>query len=344
MKIIDGSQGEGGGQILRTALSLSMCLKQPIKLHSIRAGRKKSGLLRQHLTCVRAAKEVCQAKVIGDYLGSDSIEFYPGNIQSGDYHFAIATAGSTTLVFQTILPALSMADDMSSVVFEGGTHNSHAPSFDFIDQAFLPIIELLGIRVERTLIKYGFYPNGGGQWQAKIYPINTNKGEQKRKTVSLSQRGAILARKAQVISSQIPAHIGVRELKKIKKQCHWQEDELQHCFVDSYGPGNIVSLRLKAKHVNEVFEAVGSLGIPAEQVATQAIKAMKDYLQTDVVIGIHLADQLLLPLVLASGGCYTTLKPSSHTVTNIQIIELFMKNTIVIEQLNERNYNIIVAP
>jgi RNA 3'-terminal phosphate cyclase (ATP) len=138
MKTIDGSQGEGGGQIFRTSLTLSMCLGIPIKIINIRAGRNKPGLLRQHLCCLRAAEEICQATVEGAAFGSTSVTFTPGAIGAGNYRFSIGSAGSTTLVFQTILPALLLAEASSTVTLEGGTHSGMAPSFDFIEQSFVP--------------------------------------------------------------------------------------------------------------------------------------------------------------------------------------------------------------
>jgi len=171
LKIIDGSFGEGGGQILRTSLSLSMCIGTPVRIENIRAGRRKTGLLRQHLACVRASKEICGAKVIGDELGSSTVEFHPGAIKSGTYDFAIGSAGSTSLLFQTVLPALLMADAESTVSFSGGTHNDLAPSFDFIKYSFIPTLKLIGIDIEAELHAYGFMPHGGGKWTAKIQPM-----------------------------------------------------------------------------------------------------------------------------------------------------------------------------
>ena len=168
--VIDGSQGEGGGQIFRTSLSLAMCLGKPVRIENIRAGRNKPGLLRQHLVCLRAAQEICNAKVTGAELGSSCVTFVPAAIKAGEYRFAIGSAGSTTLVFQTVLLPLLMADDVSQLHLEGGTHNGMAPSVDFIVQCFLPVILKMGCQVEAKLERYGFYPAGGGAWRVRIYP------------------------------------------------------------------------------------------------------------------------------------------------------------------------------
>lgn len=337
MKTIDGSQGEGGGQILRSALALSMCLQEPVQLHSIRAGRKKTGLLRQHLTCVRAAAQICNARISGNTIGSDSIEFYPEKIKSGDYHFAIGTAGSTTLVCQTILPALLQANKPSTIVFEGGTHNQQAPSFDFFAQSFLPQMRSMGYKLNSVLDKYGFYPNGGGQWQLEILPHSEIK------TLQLTQRGEIHAKQAVALSARIPKHVGERELKRVQKKCGWNNDELKQQFVQSCGPGNILSLRLSSTHSTELLESVGQSGISAERVAGTAISQMQRYLNSNAVVGEYLCDQLLLPLALGKGGSFTTIKPSLHTLTNINIIQSFIGCLIDVNKVNEDKYKITVS-
>src|SRR3954470_7924061 len=160
---IDGSQGEGGGQILRSSLSLAVCTQQPFRITNIRAKREKPGLMRQHLTAVRAAAEICNASVEGDAVGSRELTFQPGALKAGDYSFAIGTAGSCTLVLQTVLIPLLVADGLSTVRISGGTHNKGAPPFDFLQRAFLPLLRRMGAQIDLTLIQYGFYPKGGGE-------------------------------------------------------------------------------------------------------------------------------------------------------------------------------------
>lgn len=171
--IIDGSMGEGGGQVLRSSLTLAMLLQQPFEIQNIRAGREKPGLLRQHLTCVRAAATICNAKVTGDVLGSDRVSFEPGPVTPGDYHFVIGSAGSTTLVCQTLLLPLAMAGAQSRIRFEGGTHNGLSPSLDFLRTSFLPVLAQMGLRTEIQARSYGFYPAGGGDWSIQIEPVTT---------------------------------------------------------------------------------------------------------------------------------------------------------------------------
>ncbi|MEM9898093.1 MAG: RNA 3'-terminal phosphate cyclase, partial [Pseudomonadota bacterium] len=171
MIVIDGSLGEGGGQILRSALSLSACTGQPFRIKNIRANRARPGLMRQHLTCVRAAEAVCHGKSTNASVGSTEITFSPGEIASGSFDFNIGTAGSTSLVFQTILPILLAGDQLSHVVFGGGTHNPDCPPFEFIDEVFAPMLSRIGARIELNLERRGFYPAGGGRWYAQISPL-----------------------------------------------------------------------------------------------------------------------------------------------------------------------------
>lgn len=324
---IDGAQGEGGGQILRSALSLSMCLNQPVSIENIRSGRNKPGLLRQHLTCVKAAQAITQADVEGDQLGSQCVLFKPGKIQAGGYRFSIGTAGSTALVFQTVLPALLLADDISHVSFDGGTHNKMAPSFDFLFESFVPVLKTMGMHIEGQLERYGFYPHGGGQWQTKIQPLKNIE------PLNLLSRGVLEKRKAVACSARIPKHVIERELETIQKHCDWPENELHREFVNAYGPGNILSLRIKSRFVTEVIEEVGEFGLPAERVARKAIKTLKRYMDAEVPVGDKLCDQLLIPMVIGEGGCFKTLKPSQHTLTNIDVIRQMTGHKVEIKEI-----------
>ncbi len=334
---IDGSQGEGGGQILRTSLSLSMCLGQPVRVENIRAGRKKPGLLRQHLTCVRAAKEICNAVVEGEKLGASSIDFNPGQIRAGNYHFAIGTAGSTSLVFQTILPALLKTDEQSTVNFEGGTHNMQAPSYEFITQCFLRNLKNMGLQVNCELLQYGFYPNGGGHWISQIQPVENVK------ELKLLDRGDRVARSATTFTSKIPMHVSQRELQKVTEKLNWSSDELFENKVDSSGPGNLISLKLAFENTVELFDEVAQRGLTAERVAGKAINRLKHYLNSRAVAGEHLADQLLLPMVLNAGGSFITHALSEHVITNINVINQFIDSAISIVEIDKNTVRINVT-
>ena len=199
---IDGSFGEGGGQILRTALGLSLVTGQPFRIEKIRAGRRNPGLLRQHLTAVKAAAKIGQAEIAGVNIGSTQLTFTPGRVAHGDYQFAVGTAGSATLVLQTILPALLVSgdqDQQTQLTIEGGTHNPFAPPFDFLSQAFLPLLERMGVRVEARLERYGFYPAGGGRIEITIKPAK------RLEPIELNERGKILNRRATALGSSSAA-------------------------------------------------------------------------------------------------------------------------------------------
>ena len=334
MKIIDGSQGEGGGQILRSTLALSMCTGTPVRIENIRAGRRKTGLLRQHLACVRASKEITNAKVIGDELGSSIVEFRPGVIKAATYDFAIGSAGSTSLLFQTVLPALLMADAESVVSFSGGTHNDLAPSFDFIKHCFIPALASINLDIKAELNAYGFMPNGGGKWTATIQPI---KGMTALDMMSI---GKIQSRQAVVTQSGVSRSVAERELGRIKKKLQWADGDLRINQVDSIGPGNVVSLRVSDGHINEVIDVVGAKQLTAERVAGRAIASMKRYLKSGAAVGEYLCDQLLLPLALGNGGRFTTVEPSLHTKTNIDVIKEFIDCDIDINEVSDDLFEI----
>jgi len=334
MKTIDGSQGEGGGQILRSTLALSMCTGTPVRIENIRAGRKKTGLLRQHLACVRASKEICGATVHGDELGSSVVEFDPGMIHAGNYDFAIGSAGSTSLLFQTVLPALLMADKESKVSFSGGTHNDLAPSFDFIKHSFLPAIAIININVEAELEAYGFMPNGGGKWTATIQPISEVG------MLDLTSVGSFSSRQAIVTQSGISQNVAERELARVKKKLQWLDEDLRINQVASTGPGNIISLRISDGTITHVIDVVGSKRLSAERVAGRAVSELKRYLNSGAAVGEYLCDQLLLPLALGKGGKFTSVKPSLHTKTNIDVIKKFIDCEIKLTEIDDDLFEI----
>src|SRR5262245_60469773 len=208
MHTIDGSRGEGGGQILRTSLALSMITGTPVRIVNIRARRAKPGLMRQHLTAVQAAAGVSKARVEGAAVGSREIVFTPSTVTPGNHHFSIGTAGSTTLILQTVLPALILASGPSHLVLEGGTHNPMAPPFEFLDRAFLPLLRRMGPAVDVTLERAGFYPAGGGRLSVTVQPVGHLQG------FDLLERGDLRNQRGIVLLANLPAHIADRELRK----------------------------------------------------------------------------------------------------------------------------------
>ncbi len=337
MITIDGSQGEGGGQILRTSLALSLVTGQPFRLEQIRAGRQKPGLLRQHLTAVEAATTVGAAEVIGATLGSQTLEFRPRGVTPGNYRFAVGTAGSATLVLQTVLPPLLTANGISTLTLEGGTHNPFAPPFDFLARCFVPLIQRMGPKIELELRRPGFFPAGGGKFHARIEPV-------KRLTrFDLLERGPIRQQRARAIVSKIPAQVAERELTVVREQLGWQENE---CLVEPVaspvGPGNALLLEIEAEHVTEIFTSFGERGRSAEEVAGEVCATAKSWLGANVPVDEHLADQLLLPLALAGGGSFRTVKPSLHSTTNAQIIERFLAVKIQFEPDGDATWKVSV--
>lgn len=319
MITIDGSLGEGGGQILRSALALSMVTGEPFRIENIRANRNKPGLMRQHLTAVRAAAEVGRAHVEGDAIGSTSLAFTPGQPRGGDYAFAIGTAGSTTLVLQTVLPALLTAAEPSTLEISGGTHNGHAPTVHFLQRAFVPVIERMGSRVEVELVRHGFYPAGGGMIRVRIEPSATLA------PVEILERGRTTRRLAIATVAGLSGSIARRELAVIAKRLSWEEDELRiEQLPDGAGPGNVIGIELESEHAADVFTGFGERGVSAEKVAERVAGDVRRYLALDVPVGEHLADQLLLPMAIAGGGAFRTGPLSSHCTTNAQIIERFL--------------------
>ena len=327
---IDGSAGEGGGQMLRSALSLSLVTGKAFRMENIRAKRERPGLLRQHLTAVLASCEIASAQAEGANLGSKTLTFTPGSVRSGNYHFAIGTAGSGTLVLQTILPALMTASGRSEIIIEGGTHNMQAPPLDFLQKAFLPVLNRLGPKIEIRLEKYGFYPAGGGRFIATIEPC------ERLMSIQLLERGEIERRSAVAIVANLPRSIAQRETDTISKLLNWNAESIEIVETrNSVGPGNIVLIELASSNVTEVFCGFGRIGASAESVASEAADAARSYLVSGAVSGEHLTDQLLLPFALAGGGAFTAEKLNLHSRTNMDIIRCFLPVDFVASEVGE---------
>lgn len=337
MMTIDGSQGEGGGQILRTALALSLITGRMIRIENIRAGRKKPGLLNQHLTAVNAARTIGNAEVTGAELGSQTLEFLPGIVTPGHYRFAIGTAGSATLVLQTVLPPLLIATGPSTLILEGGTHNPAAPPFDFLQRSFRPQIERMGPRLELLLHRPGFFPAGGGSFQARIEPV------EKLNPVKLLDCGQIQNRRARAMISKLSREIGEEEIAVIRRELGWADGE---CVVESVarpmGPGNALLLEVQTENVTAMFTGFGERGHSAKDVARSAIAAAKAWWHAGVPVDEHLADQLLLPMALAGGGSFRTMVPTPHSTTNAEIIQRFLPVRISFEEEGEHAWRVTI--
>lgn len=315
---LDGSTGEGGGQVLRTALALSLCLQRPFQIENIRSRRERPGLQPQHLAAVRAAAGISAARVEGDAPGSTELSFHPGPVKPGEYHFDIGTAGSTILLLQTLLPALMLGESPSSLTLKGGTHNPLAPTFEYLSHAFLPMINRMGPQVQAELLRPGFYPQGGGTIEVQIRPAPHLWPMQ------IPNRGKVLTMDAEALVANLPQHIAERELAVIAASLPVHAGGLRrHSVDDCVSTGNAVWVSVYSEHITEVFSVLGEQGVPAETVAQQLVDAVKGYLAEDVPVGPHLADQLLLPMALAGQGSFKTMQPTSHTLTNIEVIAAF---------------------
>ncbi|TPG56510.1 RNA 3'-terminal phosphate cyclase [Sphingomonas glacialis] len=318
MIIIDGSEGEGGGQVVRNACALSLVTGQPFHITNARGKREKPGLMRQHVTAVEAACAIGGAMCEGLSVGSSDLTFRPGPVTPGEYRFAVGTAGSTGLVLQTVLMPLILAGAPSRLVLEGGTHNMLAPPFDFIAKSFLPVINRMGPRVTARLIRHGFYPRGGGRIEIDIEPAELT-------AINCVDRGALIGRSATALYAGLPLDVAEREIKTTRGLLDWPEDAFSiRELPEEQGPGNIVLLEAAYEHVTEVVSGFGKLGVSAEHVAKTAAARMAGYLASDAFAGPYLADQLLLPFALAGGGSFTTVKPSQHSLTARVIIEAFL--------------------
>lgn len=339
MILVDGAAGEGGGQVVRTALSLSLVTGAACHIVNIRANRPRPGLGRQHLTALLAAQHISGAHVDGAEIGSRVITFEPRQTAPGEYRFDVGSAGSVTLIAETLMPALMLAHAPSRVTLLGGTHNPASPSFDFFTNAFLPVIRRLGFDVRATLVGPGFYPAGGGHMELQIGPTAN------RLPLALDQRGELRRHHAEAVVARLPKHIARRELDVIRDVLGWSENDL-HMVEEtrSRGPGNVVTATLAFDQVMAVFTGFGLRGKPAETVAGEVTAEVIRYLESSAAVGPHLADQLLVPMAVARGGRYTTVAPSRHLLTCARVIEQFVACAIHTTELANDLYEVVVSP
>lgn len=318
MITIDGSEGEGGGQVLRYACALSLLTGEPFTIQKIRAGRDQPGLMRQHLTAIEAACTVGGAECEGLELGSNRITFRPGSVQPGEYRFAVGTAGSTALVLQTLLVPLALADAPSRLVIEGGTHAGMAPPFDFMAHCFLPVFERMGPRVSATIKQHGFFPRGGGRIEIEIQPAPLRR-------IDCLDRGDPVSRTGTVLFASLDGDIARRVRKAaLKNLPGWDEEAvtIRELPADQ-GPGVALLLDAGFDHVTEVVSGFGKLGLSAEKIGATAGKRMAGYEASGAFAGPYLQDQLLLPMAIAGGGSFTSVKISEHTRTAASVIDRF---------------------
>ena len=353
---IDGSMGEGGGQVLRAALALSLALERPFQLVNIRAKRPKPGLKRQHLTCARAAQALCGAEMSGDALNSTSLFFKPGELRPGEHSFAVGTGGSVTLVLQALVPALLFADAPSSLTVTGGTHVPYAPPFEFLAETLLPRLELLGPKLTAHMDRIGYMESGGGRIRLDIQPVPRPDAP-----IDLSPEGAVgplRASDALLYGHGLPESILDRETATLLKHGGEALDLRAERIVrldrsdknrPVEGAGNMVIVRLRHGERGDrgeqctVFAECGWRGRSAEVVAKTACKRAREFVEAGLPVECHLADQLLVPLALAGGGSFLTKRPSAHLTTCLEVIRLFTGMDCAVER-EERGTRVRIGP
>lgn len=319
--VIDGSHGEGGGQVLRTALSLAALMHQPVEIHNIRANRKKPGLRPQHLTAVRSLTEITEGEVAGDRVNSTSLCFSPGNIVGGTYRFNIGTAGSVTLLLAAVLPPLLFASTPSSIVITGGTHVPFSPVFHWMDEILLPFLRRMGVRAEAYLKQWGWYPKGGGECSIQIAPAGGLH------SIHIPRRGKLLNLELLLGLAGLPLHIIEREEKYVKKRLEKRGVALIKRFeaAPSTDQGNVLLLKGEYEESIAGFSALGLKGKPGEQVAEEVCRDWLHFDRGNGTVDKHLADQILIYAALATGRSYFISEAiTSHLRTNIEIIERFL--------------------
>ncbi|MFB6350951.1 MAG: RNA 3'-terminal phosphate cyclase, partial [Bradymonadaceae bacterium] len=307
---IDGSRGEGGGQILRNALSLALAGQQPIRIEHIRDNRSKPGLRYQHMCAAEAAAVVSDGELAGAEIGSRTLEFRPGELTPNSYRFDVGTAGSAVLVLQTLLPPMVCRNAASEIVVEGGTHNRGAPLFEFLNEAYIPQLDRMDGDLEVCLLKCGFYPKGGGRIRADIQP-----GCESLESVELVDRGDVQRIAVTSVLAHLPDHIARREIETLEAELGETPVPIETRTLETPEaecPGNALIVEVESDQITEVFTEVGEQGLPAETVASRCAERVRDYLASGAPVGPHLADQLLLPMAMAGGGKMRISEATTH--------------------------------
>jgi RNA 3'-terminal phosphate cyclase (ATP) len=322
---IDGAQGEGGGQMLRTSLALSLLTGKAFHLHNVRAKRAKPGLAAQHLMSVHAAAKIGKAKVRGAHLGSCDLDFEPGNVEAGDYCFKIGTAGATSLVLHTIYLPLALADAVSYVTIEGGTHVKTSPNYSFLERAWVRYLSTIGLQVHPQMERAGFYPRGGGRIHAAIQPCYRILPFQGLTTPAITQAHIVAG------NAGLPPHIAERMIARATERLAELGLNVE-CEQQSWlgGPGCMLGIELPTEPAPTFFFALGERGKPAETVADEAAAQVAAYVQVQPLgVDEHSADQLLLPLAFAEGPSrFRVANISSHLRTNADVIQHFLDREI----------------
>jgi RNA 3'-terminal phosphate cyclase (ATP) len=332
MMTIDGSHGEGGGQVLRTSLSMAAVLRRDVEIINIRANRKKPGLMPQHLCACRAVAAVTGGRLEGDRLGSARLRFSPLSPRHGRYRFDVSeakpSAGSTGMIFQTLLPPLALAGASTRLKLLGGTHTPWSPPVHYLQEVFLPALILMGLRTQLSLRRWGWYPRGGGIVEAQIEPA----GE--LRAVDLTRRGSLLEVWGLSAVARLPRSIAERQrhqaISRLAAKAIKADLEVQE--VPSRGPGTFIILVAHFENLSAGFSALGKKGRPAEAVADEAVDAFLAHERSQGAVDPHLSDQLLLYMLLAQGTSrLTSSSITPHLLTNVWVLEQFLPGRIRVQ-------------
>jgi len=339
--VIDGSLGEGGGQILRTSLTLSLLTKKTLRIHNIRSKRSSPGLKQQHLTALRAAAEISNAQVEGDFPGSQEVLFVPGEIKPGKYNFKITTAGSTTLVMQTIFMPLSATSRASHVSITGGTHVPGSPPYHYLEWQWIPWMVRIGYPGTVELHQCGYYPGGGGRLSCAVLPSESIKSLQVTERSKLIQIRGISA--ASNLPRDIPNRQRMRFVSKLGPS--YPLNNIRSAVLPGQGKGTFLTVMLEFEKTTACFTSLGEKGKRAEIVADELIKQVEEYLNTPGCVDAYLPDQLLIPLSFASGKSnIQTPKITLHLLTNAEIIQQFLPVRFTIEGEIGKPGKVVISP
>ncbi len=325
---IDGSYGEGGGQILRTALAFSAIFNRPMRVSRIRAGRKTPGLRPQHLQAVEASAQISRARTEGLRIGSDTITFVPQKVLPGDYRFDVGTAGSVTLLLQALLAPLALAGDRSRLTLIGGTHVAWSPPYHYLDEVLFPTLRIMGVHVGARLERWGWYPRGGGIVRVEIQPCSEFK------PATFTDRGSLKNVRGLSAISRLPGHVADRQknyaVERLEKEMGVKPEVAVLQDIPKGGPGSFLFLEAESEGGIAGFSSLGERGKRAEEVAREAVDALEEYLESDGCVDPYLADQLVPFMALAKGSsALTTTQITEHLLTNLWVVRHFADVKII---------------
>lgn len=336
---LDGSFGEGGGQILRTALSLSCITGNTLRIFNIRKGREKPGLMPQHCTCITAVSAICSARVSGNEKGSTELSFSPGKVHAGSYRFDIGTAGSSSLVLQTLLLPLILAGKPSHLSVTGGTHVPWSPPFDYIAGIFLPMLRRIGITAEASINRYGFYPRGGGEVMCTISPAKSIVA------LSLTERGALRAVTGRSVVARLPLRIAERQKQSALEALAPIAAVIDTVEVPADGAGTFVFVGGRYAHTRAGFSSLGRRGKPAEEVGREAAQQFTEFDASSACLDPYLADQIVLYLSLARAeSSFTVSRITGHLLTNLWVIDKFLNISYAVDGNRGSEGRVVIRP